>query len=253
MPASVWKPTAGMSWQYDLRGGIPDASRNNIEVHDIDLFDNSAETIAQLQQQGAKVICYFSAGSYEDWRPDQDQFQPDDLGGDLNGWAGEKWLKTSSPNVRRIMESRLDMAVQKKCDGVDPDNLDGYDNDENGLGLTEQDSIDYITFLAKASHDRNLAVGLKNAGSIIPDVLDLVQFSVNEQCQEWNECDTYRPFIDQGKPVFHVEYPKGDDTNNEDNVSTSQVNSICGDGSAQGFSTIIKNMDLDQWIQECPQ
>jgi hypothetical protein len=34
------------------------------------------------------------------------------------------------------MSSRLDMAQQKGCDGVDPDNIDAYGN-ENGLGLTE--------------------------------------------------------------------------------------------------------------------
>lgn len=251
VPATVWKPTSGLTWQYDLQGAVSNPSRNNIDVWDIDLFENSADTISSFQSQGAKVVCYFSAGSYEDWRSDKGQFEPSDLGSPLEGWPGERWLNLNSDNVRKIMEARLDIAVEKKCDGVDPDNVDGYNND-NGLGLTQQDSVNYMAFLSKAAHDRGLAIGLKNAGDIIPDVLDTVQFSVNEQCQQYNECDVFRPFTDANKPVFHVEYPKGDDTNNNDSVPSSEFNSICGDSSSSGFSTILKNMDLDVWIQECP-
>jgi hypothetical protein len=31
-------------------------------------------------------------GSWEDWRPDKDQFPPEVLGNDYDGWQGEKWL-----------------------------------------------------------------------------------------------------------------------------------------------------------------
>lgn len=253
VPAAVWKPTSGLSWQLYLKGTIDGTNNNGIDVWDIDMFDNEASTIKALQDQGSKVVCYFSAGSYEDWRPDKDDFQPSDLGGDLDGWPGEKWLNINSENVHKIMEARLDIAKQKGCDAVDPDNVDGFNNDENGLGLTAQDSVDYMAFLAAAAHDRNLAIGLKNAGAIIPDVLNQMQFSVNEQCLQYDECDVFRPFIEQDKPVFHVEYPKGDDTNNNDSVSSSKFTDICDSSSAQGFSTIIKNMDLDRWIEECAQ
>lgn len=41
---------------------------------------------------GRKVICYFSAGSYENWRPDRHDFPSDVLGNNLEHWEGEKWL-----------------------------------------------------------------------------------------------------------------------------------------------------------------
>lgn len=41
------------------------------------------------------------------------------------------------------MGQRLDLAVHKCFDGVDLDNVDGYNND-NGLGLTKNDSIDFM-------------------------------------------------------------------------------------------------------------
>jgi uncharacterized protein (TIGR01370 family) len=251
IPAAVWKPTAGLTWDYQLKTALDSTDNRGIDVWDIDVFDNEASTIKALQDQGSKVVCYFSAGSYEDWRDDKDDFEPSDLGNDLDGWAGEKWLNIRSPNVRRIMEARMDVAVEKGCNGVDPDNVDGFDND-NGLDLTEEDSIEYMTFLANAAHSRNLAIGLKNAGTIIPNVINNVEFSVNEQCFEYDECRTFRPFIDQNKPVFHVEYPKGDDTNNNFAVASTEVNSICDDNTTSDFSTIIKNMDLDGWLESCP-
>lgn len=72
------------------------------------------------------MICYFSAGSYENWREDAEDFQPGDLGKELDGWPGEKWLKIGSENVREVMKRRVQMAKDKGCDGVDPDNVDGY-------------------------------------------------------------------------------------------------------------------------------
>lgn len=251
-PKELWNPAKGATWNYNLLHPItnPSALNTSIEVWDIDLFDNTAATIKDLKDRGLKVICYFSAGSYENWRPDASNFSSADLGNDLDGWPGEKWLNTSSQSVRRIMQARLDIAATKGCDGVDPDNVDGYNND-NGLGLTQADAIDYVMFLANQAHERKLAVGLKNAGDIIASVIDCMDWSVNEQCVQYTECDTYAPFISQGKPVFHVEYPKGDDVNNDKPVSQAKYKKICQDESSAGFSTIIKNIDLDDWIQAC--
>lgn len=121
-----WQPIAGTTWYIELQGPLTNATYD-VEVFDFDLFNNTASTIADLHSNNRKVICYFSAGSYEDWSPDQDQFvKNSDLGKPLDGWPGEWWLNTTSENVRRIMLSRLDLAVTKGYDGVDPDNVDAY-------------------------------------------------------------------------------------------------------------------------------
>ncbi|KAJ9606683.1 hypothetical protein H2200_008691 [Cladophialophora chaetospira] len=179
--AKVWQPKNGTTWNIQLLKPLTSPSKGDFDVWDIDLFDNTQETISSLKNQSAKVICYFSAGSSEDWRPDYSSFASSDLGNGLDGWPGENWLNLSSPNVRKTMEKRLDLAHSKGCDGVDPDNVDGYDND-NGLSLTQQDSIEYMQFLATAAHQRGMAIGLKNAGALISSLLDAVQWSVNEQC-----------------------------------------------------------------------
>lgn len=250
---TVWQPAVGTKWQIILKAddGEPVTTSVDAPIYDIDLFDNNKTVIAALQKKGRKVICYFSAGSYENWRPDASDFLASDKGKNLDGWPGEKWLNVSSPNVRKIMQARLDIAVTKGCDGVDPDNIDGYDN-TNGLDLTEAQAIDYVNWLAAQSHKRGLSVGLKNGGGIIDSVIDNMQWCVNEQCAEYEECDTYAAFIEADKPVFHIEYPKGDSTNNNKSVTTSQANAACDANSAGNFSTVIKNMDLDNWVEYCP-
>jgi hypothetical protein len=52
-----------------------------------------------------------------------------------------------SDAVKAIMQSRLDLAVSKGCDGVEPDNVDEYTN-KNGLGITAADQIAFNTFVA---------------------------------------------------------------------------------------------------------
>ena len=54
------------------------------------------------------------------------------------------------------MLSRLDLAVPKDCDGVNPDSIDGFDND-NGIGLTQADAWDHVNLLTDAAHAQNLS------------------------------------------------------------------------------------------------
>ncbi|KAF5664989.1 endo alpha-1,4 polygalactosaminidase [Fusarium heterosporum] len=251
---SLWQPEVGATWQIILLKPIELADQKNllphVDIFDLDLYDNNASTFSALKNLGKKVICYFSAGSWEDWRDDEGDFNKVDLGKALDGWPGERWLNISSPKVRGIMKKRIKMAATKGCDAIDPDNVDGFQND-NGLSLTRNDTINFVKFLAQTAASFNMSTGLKNAGSVIPDVISDVHFSVNEQCVEYSECDIFAQFIDHDKPVFHIEYPKG----TPDDVSVKTVGRICSargkaDGS-RGFSTVIKKMKLDGWVEYC--
>jgi len=237
-----WKPQKGLTWQIDLNDNYTVTSKlANVQVYDIDLFNNPAEAIQHIKSSGIKLICYFSAGSYENWRADASSFPQSVLGNPLKGWQGERWLNTNAPEVRNIMFQRLQLAKDKSCDAVDPDNIDGYNND-NGLGLTEDDAISYITFLANEAHKLGMGCGLKNSGKIVQQVLDQVEFQVNEQCVQFNECQMFTPFITANKPVFHIEYP-------EDTTNLS-AQDVCQE-SPEGYSTVIKHMELNAWYQTC--
>lgn len=103
-------------------------------------------------------------------------------------------------------------------------------------------------FLANEARKYNLAIGLKNAGDIVSDVLHLVQFAVNEQCVQFSECHKWAPFIKAGKPVFHIEYV------NETGAAPVREG-LCsnrGPGAgSDGFSTVIKNLRLDGFVGFC--
>ena len=236
-----WKPTPRTTWQIVLNETIEPTGFENVAVYDIDLFNTPSSTIDALHAAGIRVICYFSAGSYENWRPDANKFPKSVLGTPLDGWPGERWLNVSSSDVRTIMTSRIELAYNKSCDGLDPDNIDGYSND-NGLGLTEEDAVDYVKFLVQQGHSRGMAVGLKNAGEIVPNVTQIVDWEVNEQCVQYDECDTFEPFISADKPVFHIEYPN--------NTNLVSIQTICSE-SPSNFSTLLKHMELDEWDVAC--
>lgn len=248
-PTAIWQPPVGASWQIVLSEQVPIVDGKptpNVDIYDMDLFDVEASTISALHAAGKKVICYFSAGSFEDWRPDAKDWDQGDLGADLKGWHGEKWVKTGSEKVRSIMAARLKMAAEKGCDAVDPDNVDAYNN-ENGLGLTESDASDYVKFLAQEAGKHNMGCGLKNAAAIVPNVSGSVQFSVVEQCAEYGECGQYQGMIEAKKPVFSIEYPSQAGTEMPSDALVAQCNA---DGS-NGFSMVMKKMALDQWVEPC--
>lgn len=248
---SLWIPPNGVKWDYHLSNELETIS-DHIEVYDIDLADTSQETIDELHKRNKLVICYFSAGSYEEWRNDSGLFNESDLGKPLEGWKGERWLDVTSKNVHLIMMQRIELAFRKRCDGIDPDNVDTYSQGEkSGFDISYNDSIEYVKFLASAAHSYNLSIGLKNGPEMVGDLADTVDFSVVEQCVLYSECDSYLPIAKKGRAVLHVEYPKGDDTNNSRNVSATDMDKSCLFPNHVLFSTILKNMRLDDWIQEC--
>ena len=210
----------------------------DVNIYDIDLFDTSVSTMKSLQTSGKKVICYFSAGSYEEWRSDSSLFNSSDLGKTLDGWEDEKCLDIRSTNVHTIMKARLDLAVEKGCDGVEPDNMDGYAN-ESGFNLNANDELNFNRLIANEAHSRNLSVGLKNDLDQIPELVDYYDFAANEQCFEFDECETLSPFTDQGKPVFNAEYK----TEYINDLTTRQ--NLCNESNTLQFSTLILPLDLD--------
>ncbi len=201
--ATPWNPTVADTWQWQLTGTINTSYK--VDVYDVDLFDTPDSVIATLHGQGRHVVCYFSAGSGENWRPDYAKFQAADLGKALDGWAGEKWLDTRSANVRSIMAARLDLAKARGCDGVEPDNVDGYSN-TSGFPLTASTQLDYNRYLAAQAHARGLKLGLKNDVDQLAALQPSFDFAVNEQCHQYNECAGYAAFTSVGKPVFNAEY-----------------------------------------------
>jgi hypothetical protein len=233
-----WVPAPGTSWQWQLTGTID--TTVDAAMYDIDLVEAPQATIDALRGAGRVVICYFSAGSWEDWRPDAAAFPVETRGNELDGWPGERWLDVRSPAVRAALAARLDLAVQKRCDGVEPDNVDGYAND-SGFPLTAADQLDFNRWLAAEAHARGLSIGLKNDLDQIPELVGDFDWALDEECHMYAECDALAPFPAAGKAVFHVEY--GD---------AALAAAVCPATAPLGFSTLIKKLELDAWRVACP-
>lgn len=235
-----YMPNTGTTWQWQLQNNKDDELNlsYNVDLYDLDLFDTPSKTIQQLQAEKHKVICYFSAGSYEDWRTDAAQFMSSDYGNTLDGWEGENWLDIRSNNVHKIMLARLDLAVEKGCDGVEPDNVDGYTNN-TGFSLTSDHQLAFNRFLANAAHERGLSIGLKNDLDQIPELVEYFDFAVNEQCFQYNECDTLKPFIDANKAVITAEYQEKYRNN------SSAREALCTAANELQFSTLLLPLALD--------
>jgi len=157
---SWYKPTIDTTWQWQLQGDVN--TSYNVDVYDIDLFDSSKELIKSIQDSGKKVICYFNGGAYEPYRSDSNLFPKEVLGNNMGGWEDERWLDISSyERFSEIIIGRLDLAVEKNCDGVEIDNIDAYQNN-NGFDLTYEDQLKYNIWLSNEAHKRNLSIALKN-------------------------------------------------------------------------------------------
>jgi hypothetical protein len=234
----LWSPAPGSSWQIQYSGRLD--SSLDVQMYDLDLFDTPTSTWEDLSGRGK--VCYFSAGSYEDWRPDADQFDPSMLGKALEGWPGEWWLDITRSDVRAIMEARLDLAAQRGCDAVDPDNINAWEN-PSGLKITEDEQVDYNRFLADAAHQRGLAIGLKNDQLQLDRLADWFDFAVNEECLAYDECGAYDRFLQQ-KAVFQIEYVE--DWADAEALAAERC------PQAGALSTLIKTWELGaEWLA-CP-
>ncbi len=242
--SSWWQPSVDTSWQWQLTE-LPIDQSFDVDMYDIELFDNDASTVAALHAQGRKVICYISVGSWEDWRSDAGDFPDEVLGNDYEGWAGEKWLDIREIDLLApIMRARFDECKAKGFDGIEPDNIDGYTND-TGFDLDYQDQLNYNIWLANEAHERGLSIGLKNDDGQVADLLLYFDWALTEDCFDGDWCTEMSPFITAGKPVFAAEYT--------DQFSTDQFsNQVCPQAETMNFSAILKERDLNAWRQACP-
>ncbi|MBA4385512.1 MAG: endo alpha-1,4 polygalactosaminidase [Anaerolinea sp.] len=233
--SSLWIPSPGLSFQIQFTAEL-DLSVD-ADVYELDAFDTNDAVIQQLHQSGKHVICYLNAGAVEDWRPDADQYQRILVGNAYQGWPGENWLDIRSlKDLAPILEARLDLCRSKGFDGVEFDNVDGYQND-TGFDLTASDQLTFNRWLADAAHQRGLAVGLKNDPEQITDLEPWFDFLILESCFDQGWCNESEPFVKAGKPVFVIEY--------------SAIDKYCHTAKDKSLTLLQKNLQLDAWRKTC--
>jgi hypothetical protein len=223
-------------------------------VYDIDLLtdpvcaaggSNDVENgpaVTAIHGAGAHALCYVDAGTDEPFRPDHPAYVAFDascggclLGKPVGGFREERWLNINDDQGQRAfvlgqVATRVDRCKDAGFDAVEFDNVDAYTND-TGLPLSAASQLLFDTALANLAHARGLTVGLKNALDQIPELLPYFDFSIDEQCQQFDECALLDPFLMASRPVFQVEY----------NVGTG---TFCPPANTAGRNAIMKSVDL---------
>jgi hypothetical protein len=232
-----WQPPLQVSWQWQLQSSPRPADLLDLEMYDVDGFEASRRLVDAMHQRGIRAVCYVSAGSWEEWRPDADRF-PAEVLGRSNGWPGERWLDVRRLDaLRPILRDRISMCARKGFDGIEFDNVDGYRN-RTGFPLTGADQLRFNVFLANRAHRQGLTAFLKNDLGQIRALLPYFDAALNEQCHQYDECRRVVPFVDAGKPVFGVEY-------------RLDPPSFCPEANARDFNFLKKKLALDAWREPC--
>ncbi len=241
-PVVRWIPQPGTSYQIQYDGRldlhVPAA------IYDLDGFQTPPAVVAQLHRMGRRVICYMDVGTWENWRRDAGQFPKRVLGKRDGPWPGERWLDIRARSILEpIMGARFDLCRRKGFDGVDPDNIDGYQND-TGFPLTAAEQLTYDEWVARAVHARGLTVDQKNDNNQVKELSKFFDFAVLEQCYVQGWCDQFRVYTRTGRLVVDVEY----------GVRRAEFLAKTCRGAAHDDDTAIdKKLELTAWIITCPR
>lgn len=235
---TVWSP--GTRWAWFLGGGdVPDT---NVGIIDVDLFETPIAEVARLEASGIHTVCYLSAGTLEQDRPDAQDYPEEILGNTWNEW-NEVFI-----DIRRIdllgpiLESRLDLCARKGFSGVEPDNIDTY-GENTGYDLTPDDAVAFATWFAQAAHTRGLMVAQKNAPELAPELVATFDFAITEDCFEDGWCESMAPYRHEGKAILDAEY-----TDRMDALAPT----LCAEAADLGISVLLADRDLTTNLERCP-
>ncbi|MFL5873115.1 MAG: endo alpha-1,4 polygalactosaminidase [Solirubrobacterales bacterium] len=228
--AARWHPQpTTAAWQWQLQGKVDNSV--DASVYEVDGFETAARTVADLHHKGRKAICYLDVGSWENYRPDAGRFPKSVLGRAYEGYPDERWL-----DIRRIdllapiLRQRFDLCRSKGFDGVEPDNIAGYEN-KTGFPLSAADQLRFNRWVAREVHRRGMAVALKNDPGQVGELVSRFDFAVVEECFAFDECSRFSPFVAADKAVFVAEYDE-------------PLAAICGQAERLRFSVIRKDDEL---------
>jgi hypothetical protein len=147
-----------------------------------------------------------------------------------------------------VVDSRSDAAhhiklqvLHKGFDAIEPDEIDGYSTD-SGFPLTYDDQIRYNSAIADLAHSMGLSIGLKGDIEQVRDLWQKFDWSLNEQCFQYRECqDLATYFVANAKAVFHVEY-----------AAKMDPAVFCPQAASLGFNSMKMPLNLNGGRLPCP-
>jgi hypothetical protein len=282
-----WSPRGKVTWTIDYSA---DPARNvataSPEIYVLPL--TTVEKTRDLQcHENKKLVCYTNCGAYEAGHWNEDLLDPvrsKMLGNTLEGYAQERWLNIKELGIMRgLITDKFAKAAKIGCDALVCDNVeawitgtDGKDGQtialfrqkgieavkelaeqtvtaRTGFDITYDDQLRYNQMLAAEAHRQCLSIGIINDVFQLSELASDFDFALNEQCHHCGWCDLYRPLVDAGKSVLHLEF-----ADNEDfcKPGSAPIENICRDTAHQGlttFSTIKRAASSKLHLPDEPQ
>lgn len=249
---------SSVSWDWILGGKLPD-DPPVVDYLDVDMDDARKSFVAAARANGARVICYVSAGTLEDWRTDRKAFQklnrkqldagkPAIIGKRYPAWPDERWL-----NVRRykvfmhLIAARIEKCASKGFDMIEFDNLDSHEN-KTGFNIRRKHAVRYARALAAEATARNLVPVQKNVTELNDKLEPHFGALLLEDCVLYRFCGDARRYRDAGKPVFNAEYPRAW----KDEGRTFRLGKACDKTRKADIALIVKKLSLNAWVKRCP-
>lgn len=222
-------PAVGATWFWQLTE-IPSLDYA-VDVYDLDMeyLEDEPQVMQALKGRDVYVICYISAGAWEEYRKDAADFPEELKTKYLEEW--DEWYLDisqlddfgadgSKRGMRTLLTARLDRAAAIGCDGVEPDVLDTFEADVPRLSggvVTWQDEYNLFTMLVQEAHARGMSIGLKNLVTTIPaaengiqDLSALFDWTIQESAYRYETVELVETNLDMftalGNAVFVAEY-----------------------------------------------
>lgn len=218
------------------------------------------------------VICHVNTGAIRLTDPDARKFPGFEASppnrptapkaGSVIGWstteaeASERFLDIRAASRGRfsaIVFKRFDFAKTIGCDGIAADKNDAiaYETTINhGFGaIPIREHTSWSEEVAAQAHTRELSGGMRNGYTITAqsdELSDDFDWLWADRCAEYADCDQARPFLDDSRAVFAVDYDL-DDTG-QPNTKTTTCNRWRDANIVDG---IIKTAALDKTRDAC--
>ncbi len=238
-----WTPHPGETKNWDIQLAAPFDVSASRAMYELDLWDVATATtidygdgtpvtvpdgplagkVAALHALTPRpiVVCHVDVGAIALDDPDAEKFAgfeatPPDrptapTADSVIGWStldGKRFLDlrdASRAMWAPIIRKRFDLAKQLGCDAIEGDHNDQVGQD-TGFPVTGADVVAAFTATANDVHTLELSAGQKNGNLLTPGLVDLFDWMLIERCGEFDDCDTARPYIDQNKTVFALDY-----------------------------------------------
>ncbi|RLK23011.1 hypothetical protein DER29_0857 [Micromonospora sp. M71_S20] len=228
--------TGRWQWQWQLSGVLDPTV--DADVFLLDPVATTAAQTAELRSRDRRLVCQVHVGSVLPTDPDADRF-PAAVRGAVSRRPQGRWLDVRQWDaLRPVLADRFRLCRGKGFGAVALADADGYAH-RSGFPLGFDDQLRFNRRLAALARSLSLSPGLVNDLGQVAALAPDFDFAVNEECVRLDQCARLLPFVEAGKPVFHVEY-------------AGSTTDFCVTTVGYGFSSMRKERRLDAWRLPCP-